>query len=439
MVKTQDVFIDEKLNLMLVKDTPDVVRLTDQLVRGLDLAEPEVMLEVEVLEVARTRLQDIGVRYPGQVNLGAPIGGTGTPGPGGGAAVGTQRIDGPMVFTIANPALVFNLRATVNQTNILANPRIRVKNREKARIHIGDKVPVFTSTATANVGVSTNVSYLDVGLKLDVESQVYLNDEVGIKVGLEVSNIIETITVATGTGSTVAYRLGTRNTNTVLQLRDGETQILAGLISDEDRRAAQRIPGLGDIPGLSRLFGTQQDNRVKTEIVLLITPRVIRNIHRPEGLLAELPVGTDSAPGLAPLRIARTAPGGLGIAATDAGAQPPGVSTGPSIGLAGPATVRAGENFAVAIQLVRVPGARSAEVVLAFDATAAEPLAGEVVSPGTVRMIVEGPSGQAMLPFKTLARAGTKFAIGVIASSITTAGGDAVAADEPAPLSVEVR
>src|SRR5258706_16449200 len=91
------------------------------------------------------------------------------------------------------------------QPNLLANPRIRVNNRKQAKIHIGDKLPVITTTSTANVGVSESVTYLDVGLKLDIEPNVFLEDEVGIKVGLEVSNIVQQITSA---GGTLTYRLG---------------------------------------------------------------------------------------------------------------------------------------------------------------------------------------------------------------------------------------
>ena len=130
---------------------------------------------------------------------------------------------------------------------MLANPRIRVKNKEKARVHIGDRVPVITTTAAATGGfVSESVSYLDVGLKLEVEPLIYLEDEVGIKVALEVSNIAREI--RTVGSSTLAYQIGTRNAATMLRLRDGETQILAGLISDEDRKSADRVPGLGDLP-----------------------------------------------------------------------------------------------------------------------------------------------------------------------------------------------
>lgn len=439
LMKTQDVFIDEKLNLLVVKDTPDVVRLTDQLVRTLDLAEPEVMLEVEILEVARTRLQEIGVRYPGSVNLQAQ-------GVAGGAAAATVPIDSPMQFTVANPTLIFNLRASVGTTNLLANPRIRVKNKEKARIHIGDKVPVFTSTATANVGVSTSVSYLDVGLKLDVESQVYLQDEVAIKIGLEVSNIIETITVATGTGSTVAYRLGTRNANTVLQLRDGETQILAGLISDEDRRSSQRIPGLGDMPMLSRIFGSSLDNRAKTEVVLMITPRIVRNLMRPEGVQAEVPVGTDNYPGLPPLRIGKTAPGSLALAAPrtvgggavqETARDVPAAATAPLV-LGVTAPERAQGEFAVELAIPPVVPTRSARVDLQFDPKQLQAVDPVAVMPGKASVNFTGEASSRSIRFKVLPGATGAAAIAVTDIEVVDRDGFAIDVTAPPPASVKL-
>jgi general secretion pathway protein D len=439
MVKTQDVFVDEKLNLLVVKDTPEVVRLTDQLVRTLDLAEPEVMLEVEVMEVARTRLQEIGVRYPGSVNLQAQ-------GVTGGTTASTTPIDAPMIFTVANPALIFNLRASVGTTNLLANPRIRVKNKEKARIHIGDKVPVFTSTATANVGVSTSVSYLDVGLKLDVESQVYLHDEVGIKIGLEVSNIVETITVATGTGSTVAYRLGTRNANTVLQLKDGETQILAGLISDEDRRSAQRIPGLGDIPMLSRLFGSSLDNRSKTEVVLMITPRIVRNILRPEGVQAELPVGTDNYPGLPPLRIGRTAPGALALAAPrtlgggpvqETARDVPAAVTAPLV-LGVTAPERAQGEFAIEVAIPPVVPTRAARVDLQFDPKQLQTVDPIGTVPGRASVTFTGEASTRSIRFKVLPGATGAASVAVTDIEVVDRDGFAIDVAAPPPASIKL-
>jgi general secretion pathway protein D len=314
MIKSQDVFIDEKANLLVVKDTPEAMRVVQQLVRSLDIAEPEVMLEVEVLELASSTLTQIGIQYPESVNLGNP---TDTIAGGAAAAaspfvLGTTALKGYVV----NPPIVLQIKANDADAKILANPRIRVKNREKAKVHIGSKVPVITTTSTANVGVSSSVSYLDVGLKLDVEPNIYLHDEVAIKVGLDVSNIIRQVNVS----GTLAYELGTRSTATTLQLKDGETQILAGLISDEDRATAAKIPGLGDIPVLGRLFSSQGQDLRKTEVVLLITPRIVRTLDWVQVMLTDLAVGTDAAIGSAPVRISATAPGALALAPT--GGQP---------------------------------------------------------------------------------------------------------------------
>jgi general secretion pathway protein D len=268
------------------------VRLVEKLVLLADRPEPEVMLEVEILEVKRTRLQELGIQYPNQLTVLTPEAST------------TSHVEGGVIVTDSvpggrltiqslrdltradigvspNPAV--NLRKDAGDVNILANPRIRVKNKEKAKIHIGDKVPVITANVTSTGVTSESVSYLDVGIKVDVEPQVYLEGDVGIKVGLEVSNIVQQVKSATGT---LTYQLGSRNANTVLRLKDGETQVLAGLISDEDRAGASKVPLFGDIPLLGRLFSNNRDE---------LTPRIVRNIERPELADSEFFGGTESA------------------------------------------------------------------------------------------------------------------------------------------------
>lgn len=311
LVKTRDVFVDEKLNLLVMRDTPEAIRMAERLIAAQDRAEPEVMLEVEVLEVKRNRLLDLGIQWPNQftaLNLTTQTsqtfqGGVNV------VAVPTQtqnmltvdtlrNLTGAQVAVAPNPQV--NLRKEDGDAQLLANPRIRVKNREKARIHIGERVPVITTTTTANVGVSESVNYLDVGLKLDVEPNVSLDNEVSMRVNLEVSSIVREIRSQTGT---LTYQVGTRNTATVLRLRDGETQVLAGLISDEDRRNASRVPGLGDLPLLGRLFASQRDEHAKTEIVLLITPRILRNVERPDRTQLEFEAGTEAVVGGASLQL----------------------------------------------------------------------------------------------------------------------------------------
>jgi general secretion pathway protein D len=308
IAKVRDIHIDERLNLMVIRDTPEVLRLVEKLIASVDLPEPEVMLEVEVMELATDRVDALGLQWPETAQLGISDA-TG--------AIPAQVFIGgrnPINFraSIANPAIVATLRGTAGNSNILANPKIRVRNRDKAKVHIGQKLPVFTTTTnfTGSTSVAASVSYLDIGLKLDVEPTIQLDNDVIIKIGLEVSNLIRQVT---GPGGTTAYEIGTRNTSTVLRLADGETQVLAGLINDEDRKSAAGVPGLSTIPVLGRLFGTQTDTRNKTEVVLLITPRVVRNLSVPDASLTRLASGTDASPGAFSSLLRRDARVGVGL------------------------------------------------------------------------------------------------------------------------------
>ena len=292
LVKTRDVYVDEKLNLLVMRDTREAVRTAERLIANQDLGEPEVMLELEVMEVGTSLLQDLGIEWPGRVSATLQ-----SPGAERGQVALSDWFSKDLVqLNFSDPLVALNLRKQDGSTKVLANPRIRVKNRGKAKVHIGDKVPVITTTSTATGFTAESVSYLDVGLKLEVEPRVFLEGDVGINVGLEVSNISREIRNTT-TGS-ITYQVGTRNAATILRLRDGETQVLAGLINDEDRRSAQKVPGLGDLPVLGRLFSSRSDTNNKTEIVLLITPHVVRNLARPtDARLEEFPSGTEASVG----------------------------------------------------------------------------------------------------------------------------------------------
>ncbi len=286
IVKTRDVVVDEKLNMLIVRDSPDAIRLAEKLVALHDLPEPEVMLEVEILEVSRTRLQELGIKWPSSLSL-TPLSSAG------GSTLTLADLKNLSSATLGASLSPLTVNANQNDTdtNILANPRIRARNREKAKILIGTKVPNITTTSTSTGFISESVTYLDVGLKLDVEPTVHLDNDVAIKIALEVSNIIDQVTSSTGT---VAYRIGTRTASTVLRLRDGENQVLAGLINDEDRRSANKVPGVGDVPVVGLLFGSTNDNKQKSEIVLSITPHLVRNIQRPDVALAQFHAGTET-------------------------------------------------------------------------------------------------------------------------------------------------
>lgn len=334
IAKVRDIHIDERLNLLVVRDTPEVLRLVEKLIASVDLPEPEVMLEVEVMELATDQVDTLGLQWPEEVQLGISDA----------TGVIPSRVfiggKNPINFraSIANPAIVATLRGTGGNSNILANPKIRVRNRDKAKVHIGQKLPVFTTTTnfTGSTSVAASVSYLDIGLKLDVEPTIQLDNDVVIKIGLEVSNLIRQVT---GPGGTTAYEIGTRNTSTVLRLADGETQVLAGLINDEDRKSATGIPGLARMPVLGRLFGTTTDTRAKTEVVLLITPRVVRNLAVPDASLTRLASGTDASPGAFSSLLRRDARVGVGPSSGGA-AAPQGAAPVPVAAPVGEATLK---------------------------------------------------------------------------------------------------
>lgn len=294
IVKTKDLVIDERLGLIIMRDTPDAIRMAERIVALQDLTDPEVMLEVEVVEMKRSRLLELGINWPNQLSL-SPV-----------------QIDGvPLVLKDLGNLNRSNLRATIGgvtanarkedaDVSILANPRIRVRNKEKAKVLIGDRVPVITTTSNVTGFVSESINYVDVGLKLEVEPNIYLDEEVAIKVNLEVSSLVREIISKSGS---LAYQIGTRGASTVLRLKDGETQILAGLISDEDRSSANKVPGLGEMPVAGRLFGSQKDDSLRSEILLSITPRVVRSIRRPDLQSAEFESGTESNIGARPLQL----------------------------------------------------------------------------------------------------------------------------------------
>lgn len=320
VLKLKEVYVDEKYHMLILRETPETIALAEKLIALQDLEEPEVMLEVEVLEVNRTRLLNLGIQLTNQLTV-APLSSSGL-----GTTGNTTNTTANQTLKLSDlknlnadklgitvPSATLNFQKVDGDANLLANPRLRVRDREKAKILIGDKVPVVTTTTTPNGFLSESIQYIDVGLKLEVEPEIHLRDEIVLKLGLEVSSLVGSVKTATGSQ---AYQIGTRNFNSSLRLKDGETQILAGLISDADRTDANRIPLLGDVPLLGRLFSSQKDDRQKTEIVMSITPHLIRNIQRKSPAAESFWSGTDTTLRTRPVQLrgadAPQAPQGTG-------------------------------------------------------------------------------------------------------------------------------
>ncbi|NHQ84547.1 hypothetical protein HA050_00225 [Iodobacter sp. HSC-16F04] len=302
MVKTKDVYIDERLSMLVMRDTAEAVAVAERLIAAQDLPQSEIILDVEILEVTSTDLLNMGIEYPQKVSasIGVPNGlGAITAG----NSISLDKLNNlnksDVLVNIGSPAVTANFAHNKGNTNILANPKIRVKNREKAKVQIGDRVPVITST-TNNGVTSESITYLDVGLTLNVEPTLSIDNDISVKVSLEVSNVTDKS--KTTSGNTV-YTIGTRNATTNMSARDGETQVLAGLLSRTNQSTGNALPGLGELPVLNRLFGNQSDDNKKTELILLITPRVVRNLAIPSPHITTFESGTEGAISTSPLRL----------------------------------------------------------------------------------------------------------------------------------------
>jgi general secretion pathway protein D len=359
MLKTvlgaKNMFIDERTNVVVLRDTPDAVHMAEKLVASIDVAEAEVMLEVEVLEVSRSSILDLGIQYPGSVTFTAQPSASGAAG----LVLSDLKNLNSNTIGVSSIAVTVNAMKTAGLANTLASPRIRVRNKEKAKILIGSKEPVITNTTTPTAGgtavVTGSVQYLDVGLQLEVQPTVYLDKDVSIKMQLEVSNILKQVQTASGT---IAYEIGTRNANTLLRLKDGETQILAGLIQESDSRTANSIPGLGDIPILSHLFGTHHTDQEKDEIVLSITPRIIRMQPRGSGEPTEFWYGTETRTRSMPFSATSDTAGGSGSGSGRTGSSAPASGAVP-LTVPGAAGTPAGAEGAVAVPGADTTGANA--------------------------------------------------------------------------------
>ncbi|WP_239481941.1 secretin N-terminal domain-containing protein [Zestomonas insulae] len=370
MLKTRDVFIDERLNTLTMRDTPDAVRMAEKLFQSQDQSDPEVVLEVEVMEVARQRILDLGLQWPNTFGVlndeGNPVG----------ILDQLKGLDSGRISISPSPQAKIN--AKDNDINTLASPVIRVSNREQARVHIGQRVPIVSATSTPSTQgpvITESITYLDVGLKLEVQPTVHLNNEVAIKIALEVSNATPLAPTQQGT---IPVQVDTRNAQTTLRLHDGETQVLAGLMRNDHFASGNKIPGLGDIPGIGRLFGSNQDTVGKSELVLAITPRVVRNLPYQSPSDMEFATGTETSLRTRPMRVP------VAVAAADASplAEPnlslPGTSALPHPAVdadtgelllhwVGPAQMRAGEEAVIELQAEAGHPLRSSTLQVAYD------------------------------------------------------------------------
>ena len=292
-------------NAISIKDTPERIDAAARLIRAIDKARAEVVIEVQLLEVDRQALRDYGLQFRSRSGNSDLIAGesaaTAVPPDTDTTGLGLtvddlRRISGSNLF-VANPSrLMVRLLETNGNTRILANPQLRTSDGVAAEAHFGERVPVPVTTFTpiAAGGISqqpiTSFNYEDIGVNILITPRVHHNDEVSLAIEVEISNI-------SGTGFGELPQFGNRQITTMIRLRDGETNILAGLIRDDERETREGIPGLSRIPILGRLFGRTRTSTQETDIVLTLTPHIIRPLALDEPDLRPFLVGANAAAG----------------------------------------------------------------------------------------------------------------------------------------------
>jgi general secretion pathway protein D len=295
MLESKRIYVNEELNAIVIRDTPDKVRLADRIITANDRKQGEVMFEIEVLEVDKTKTDLFGVNFAKQAGAAViPPGQTSPVFPGTNTVLFNWqqlRSLNPTSYLFSLPtSIILDFLRSIANTKTLANPKIRVVNNKQAKINIGDKVPILLSTTNTIPGTVpgtvptqstiTSIEYKDVGVKLTVEPTIHLNSQVTLKLQLEVTRLGDQIVLQTNP-LIQQFKFGTRTAETILTLKDDESVVIGGLLQEEDRDSVSKVPGLGDVPVMGWLFKHKQRDTVLTDVILTITPRIVRGLEMP--------------------------------------------------------------------------------------------------------------------------------------------------------------
>ena len=269
-------------------------RLRRRLIAAIDKARPEVVIDVELLEIDRTRLVQYGLQFASP----------GSPGIDGSVSVNRENLTledltnltQSGVFLTNVPALFYRLLKSDGNTRVLANPQLRASEGMTASARFGERVPVpvtvFAPIATGGIAQQpiTSFNYENIGVNIDIAPRTHHDADVSLALKVLVSSI-------TGTGFGGLPTFGNREINTVIRLRDGETNLLAGLIRDDERRVVDGIPGLSDLPIIGHIFANNRRETLETDIVLTLTPHIVRVLQLSEEDLRPFRVGRGAGGG----------------------------------------------------------------------------------------------------------------------------------------------
>ena len=292
LIGAKNIATNEQLNAVTIRDTADKVKVAQRMIESIDKSRAEVIVDVELIEVDTNRIREIGVSLSqNQITQTLDLGEDAK------VHLSDLKYLNQSSWILSIPSIIYDFVKTNADAQLLAKPQIRISEGEKGKVHIGDRVPIpvtsFNSAQTSggNIIPITSFQYQDVGIKIDIEPRVHHNKEVTLKLQIEVSQITG---YQDGGGGQRQPIIGTRTIESTIRLKDGETNFLAGLIRTDEVQGETGIPGLSDIPIIGRLFGKTSSNIKRSDVMLTLTPHIIRTPEITEGDLMPIWVGTES-------------------------------------------------------------------------------------------------------------------------------------------------
>jgi general secretion pathway protein D len=293
---------------IVVRGTPDQMALAQKLVDDLDKAKSEVIVEVAVMQVSRDKLHNLGVNPPTsatvtlQNNINTTSTTTGTPASSssgsGGINLNSLANLNATDFQVTIPSATATALLSDSHTKLIQNPQIRALDGQKATLKIGDRVPVATGSFQPGIGgvginplVNTQFQYLDVGVNIDITPRVHAGREVTLKMVLDIS----AVTSFSNIGGISQPVIGQRKIEHEIRLKDGEVNLLGGMLEDQQTKALTGIPGLANVPILKYLFSQTNTEHRENEIVFVLVPHIIRGPEPSRAAADMLDVGTANA------------------------------------------------------------------------------------------------------------------------------------------------
>ncbi len=287
MLQLRKVYVHEERNALVIRDKPEVIRLAEMALDAADRENSEVIFALELVSVSDTDALDFG---PGlsTYSVSAGFSEDGTNIVSGSLGNTTDRLVQSLnnlqtFYTL--PSATFSLAKTLSGTQVLASPKIRVRNNEKGKVHVGTREPIVTTTTTDGGTVSENITYVDVGIKVDIEPNIKLDNTVETKLTLEVSQAEQLSATSKGT---IPLRIRTTNAQTVLTLQDGVQTIIGGLFSQDENSSKTTVPLFGEIPLLGNLFSKIDNKDTRQEILFSITPYIVKQVAVPTADIATI-------------------------------------------------------------------------------------------------------------------------------------------------------